>query len=58
VNRRIRRVLEPDFSAASTIAMPSRSFTLEEGLKNSSLAKTVAAAPSVTALSRTSGVPP
>ena len=31
----------PDFSAASIIARPMRSFTLESGLKNSSFNSTV-----------------
>jgi hypothetical protein len=48
----------PSRSAASIIATPMRSFTLEAGLKLSSLATTVARAPSTMRLSRTSGVFP
>ena len=50
--------ISPSFSAASIIATPMRSFTLWAGLKYSSFATTVAAAPSVTRLRRTSGVLP
>jgi len=48
----------PPRSAASIMATPIRSFTLPAGLKDSSLATTCAAAPSVTRRSRTSGVLP
>jgi hypothetical protein len=48
----------PRFSASAIIAEPIRSFTELQGLKNSSLPTTVAAHPSVTRLSFTSGVLP
>src|SRR5208283_3802645 len=50
----------PDFRASSIKAMPMRSFTLESGLKNSSLSSTSATAPCLLAVrfSRTSGVLP
>ena len=48
----------PSRSAASIIATPMRSFTLEAGLNISSLATTSATQPSVTRFSLTSGVPP
>jgi len=48
----------PDFSAASTIATPMRSFTELAGLRNSSLAAIVAPAPALSRLIRTSGVLP
>src|SRR5574343_1516571 len=48
----------PSCSAASIIATAMRSFTLWPGLKNSSLATTVAPVPSVTRFRRTSGVLP
>src|SRR5512141_2789559 len=48
----------PSRSAASIIETPIRSFTLPAGLRLSSLAATVARAPSITRLSRTSGVLP
>ena len=51
-------VMSPSRSAASIIDRPMRSLTEPPGLKLSSLATTVAPAPSVTLLSRTSGVPP
>ena len=51
-------LIRPACSAASIMATPMRSFTLFAGLKNSSLATTSAAAPSVTRFSRTSGVFP
>ncbi len=44
-------------SASSTIARAMRSFTEPPGLKYSTLARTVAAIPSVTRFRRTSGVP-
>ncbi len=50
----------PDSSSASTMAMPMRSLTEASGLKNSSLASTVALAPSACDRrgSLTSGVSP
>ena len=48
----------PDASAASTMRSAIRSFTLEPGLKYSSLASTVASIPAATGPSRTSGVLP
>ncbi len=48
----------PASSAASTIFTAIRSFTEPPGLKYSTLASTVAAIPSVTCDSRTSGVSP
>ena len=50
--------IKPASSAASTMATAMRSLTEPPGLKNSSLASTVAPAPSVTLRSLTSGVPP
>jgi len=48
----------PSRSAASIIATPIRSLTLPAGLRDSSFAATVAFAPSMTRLRRTSGVLP
>ena len=48
----------PARSAASIIARPMRSLTLESGLKNSHLANTVACPAGISRLMRTSGVPP
>ncbi len=48
----------PSASIAATMAAPMRSLTEWAGLKNSSLAATVATQPAVTRLSRTSGVLP
>ena len=48
----------PEASAASIMRSAIRSFTLPPGLKYSTLASTVAAMPSATAPSRTSGVLP
>jgi hypothetical protein len=48
----------PSRSAASIIETPIRSLTLPAGFRISSLAATVALAPSITRLSRTSGVFP
>ncbi len=48
----------PEASAASMMAMPMRSFTLDPGLKYSSLAITVPGRPSETRLSVTRGVLP
>src|SRR3954453_1152623 len=48
----------PARSAASIIARPMRSLTLESGLKNSHLASTVACPGGISRLIRTSGVPP
>ena len=48
----------PRFSASSSMATAMRSLTEEAGLKNSSLARTVAWAPSVMRFSLTSGVKP
>ena len=50
--------MRPASSAASIIATPMRSLTELAGLKNSSLASTVAPAPSVTRFRRTRGVLP
>ena len=46
----------PAFSAASIIARPMRSLTLENGLKNSSFSSTVACPGGMSRLSFTSGV--
>ena len=46
----------PSRSAASIIARPIRSFTLQSGLKNSSFTSTVAAPAGTTRFSLTSGV--
>ena len=51
-------VILPLFSASSIIASPMRSLTEEQGCMLSSLASTVAGAPSVTLLSLSSGVLP
>src|SRR5579862_3187782 len=50
----------PDFRASSIMAMPMRSLTLDNGLKNSSLSNTSATAPCFLAVrfNRTSGVLP
>src|SRR5580658_8656942 len=48
----------PAFSAASIIAKPMRSFTLETGFWLSSLATTVAGSPAATRFNLTSGVCP
>src|SRR5690349_9693247 len=48
----------PCFSASHTIAAPMRSLTLYAGLRPSILTRTIARPPSVTRLSRTSGVRP
>src|SRR5215510_952451 len=48
----------PAFSAASSIAMPMRSFTLPPGLRYSSFASIVGRTPSAIRLSRTRGVLP
>ena len=48
--------MRPAACAASIMDTPMRSLTLLAGLKNSSLAATSAAAPSVILLTRTSGV--
>ena len=48
----------PASSAASIMLRPMRSLTLPAGLKNSSLAATVATAPSAMRLIRTNGVLP
>ena len=48
----------PEASASSIIRSAMRSFTEPPGLKYSTLARTVAAIPSVTRLRRTSGVLP
>ncbi len=50
--------MSPARSAASIIETPIRSFTELNGLKNSHLIRIWAFTPSVTRLSRTSGVPP
>ena len=49
-------VSRPDFSAASIMARPMRSFTLLQGLKNSSFTSTVAAPAGTMRLSLTRGV--
>lgn len=51
-------VIRSAVSAASIMATPIRSFTLPIGLKDSTLASTVASRPFVTRFSRTSGVLP
>ena len=51
-------VISPAFSASSIMLTPMRSLTEPAGLKYSSLASTVAGAPSVTLLRRTNGVRP
>jgi hypothetical protein len=51
-------VIRPSRSAASIIAAPIRSLTLDSGLNDSSLAATMPSIPSVTRLRRTKGVPP
>jgi hypothetical protein len=48
----------PRFSASQIIAAPMRHLTEYAGLRPSILARTVAGAPSITRLSRTSGVRP
>jgi hypothetical protein len=48
----------PSASAASIMDSPARSLTLAAGLKNSSLAKTVASRPAAKRLIRTRGVRP
>src|SRR5262245_45457574 len=48
----------PAFSAASSIAMPMRSFTLPPGLRYSSFASIVGRTPCAMRLRRTIGVPP
>ena len=48
----------PRSSASTIIDTPMRSFTLKPGVNDSSFAKTVAPAPSVTRFRRTSGVLP
>ena len=50
--------MRPASSAASTMLTPMRSFTLPSGLKDSSLASTVACSPCVTRFNLTSGVFP
>ena len=57
-SRTVSRLIFPSFSAASIIETPIRSFTLPAGFRISSLAATVAFAPSMMRLSRTSGVLP
>src|SRR6188768_3406528 len=54
----VSRSIFPSRSAASIIATPMRSLTLESGLKNSHLASTTACSRGITRLIRTSGVPP
>ncbi len=54
----VSSLISPSAAAASSMASPMRSLTDPPGLKNSSLARTVAPAPSVIRLSRTSGVFP
>src|SRR4051794_36241556 len=54
----VSRSTFPSRLAASIIARPMRSFTLDSGLKNSHLASTVACSFGTSRLMRTSGVPP
>src|SRR3954470_5379776 len=54
----VSRSIFPSRSADSIIATPMRSFTLESGLKNSHLHRTVASVLGMMRLIRTSGVPP
>ncbi len=51
-------LISPSRSAASIIARPMRSFTLQSGFMFSTFATTVATQPSVTCRSRTCGVLP
>src|SRR3954453_13959013 len=53
-----RAEISPPSSASRIIATPMRSLTLKPGVNDSSFARTVAPAPSVTRLRRTSGVLP
>ena len=54
----VSSLISPARSAASIMLTPIRSLTLDKGLKDSSLASTVAPRPSVTLFNLTRGVLP